>query len=477
MDDLKKKTIISTLSLFFQSGYSAFLGLVANLVLTILLSPAIFGIYIATLSIISIFNYFSDIGMAASLIQKKEIDRNDERTVFTVQQLLIITLVIIGFTLTKSIQNFYRLPSQGILLYHALLIGFFLSSLKTLPSIILERKIQFQKIVLVQIIENTCFYLTVIILAILGWGLNSFSLAVIIRSIIGVITIYIISPWKPGVAFSFPSFKKLVSFGLPFQTTSLLALVKDDLITLYLGKVLGFQFLGYIGWAKKWAEAPIRIIMDNINRILFPLFSRLQREKQKLTRLVEKAIFYQSLFIVPATFGLVLTMDKFIQIIPKYLRWQPALPLFYLFCLSALFSSYSTPFINLLNGLGQVKISFYFMIFWTALTWILTPLLTKTYSLYGFPFTLIILSSTFLLVIQQAKKYLEFQVIKNVFPAFISSCLMVAATNLSFRLPFNLTLTLLVAILIGIITYGLTLLLIFKVNLFEEIKLLLNKNG
>ncbi|PIY71492.1 hypothetical protein COY88_00215, partial [Candidatus Roizmanbacteria bacterium CG_4_10_14_0_8_um_filter_35_28] len=407
----------------------------------------------------------------------KEIDRNDERTVFTVQQLLIITLVIIGFTLTKSIQNFYRLPSQGILLYHALLIGFFLSSLKTLPSIILERKIQFQKIVLVQIIENTCFYLTVIILAILGWGLNSFSLAVIIRSIIGVITIYIISPWKPGVAFSFPSFKKLVSFGLPFQTTSLLALVKDDLITLYLGKVLGFQFLGYIGWAKKWAEAPIRIIMDNINRILFPLFSRLQREKQKLTRLVEKAIFYQSLFIVPATFGLVLTMDKFIQIIPKYLRWQPALPLFYLFCLSALFSSYSTPFINLLNGLGQVKISFYFMIFWTALTWILTPLLTKTYSLYGFPFTLIILSSTFLLVIQQAKKYLEFQVIKNVFPAFISSCLMVAATNLSFRLPFNLTLTLLVAILIGIITYGLTLLLIFKVNLFEEIKLLLNKNG
>jgi len=477
MDDLKKKTIISTLSLFFQSGYSAFLGLVANLVLTILLSPAIFGIYIATLSIISIFNYFSDIGMAASLIQKKEIDRNDERTVFTVQQLLIITLVIIGFTLTKSIQNFYRLPSQGILLYHALLIGFFLSSLKTLPSIILERKIQFQKIVLVQIIENTCFYLTVIILAILGWGLNSFSLAVIIRSIIGIITIYIISPWKPGVAFSFPSFKKLVSFGLPFQTTSLLALVKDDLITLYLGKVLGFQFLGYIGWAKKWAEAPIRIIMDNINRILFPLFSRLQREKQKLTRLVEKAIFYQSLFIVPATFGLVLTMDKFIQIIPKYLRWQPALPLFYLFCLSALFSSYSTPFINLLNGLGQVKISFYFMIFWTALTWILTPLLTKTYSLYGFPFTLIILSSTFLLVIQQAKKYLEFQVIKNVFPAFISSCLMVAATNLSFRLPFNLTLTLLVAILIGIITYGLTLLLIFKVNLFEEIKLLLNKNG
>ena len=32
--------------------------------------------------------------------------------------------------------------------------------------------------------------------------------------------------------------------------SSFLALVKDDLLTLYLGKVLGFQALGYIGWAK-----------------------------------------------------------------------------------------------------------------------------------------------------------------------------------------------------------------------------------
>jgi len=472
MDDLKKKTIISTLSLFFQSGYSAFLGLVANLVLTILLSPAIFGIYIATLSIISIFNYFSDIGMAASLIQKKEIDRNDERTVFTVQQLLIITLVIIGFTLTKSIQNFYRLPSQGILLYHALLIGFFLSSLKTLPSIILERKIQFQKIVLVQIIENTCFYLTVIILAILGWGLNSFSLAVIIRSIIGVITIYIISPWKPGVAFSFPSFKKLVSFGLPFQTTSLLALVKDDLITLYLGKVLGFQFLGYIGWAKKWAESPIRIIMDSLSRVLFPLFSRFQNNIDQLKRMVEKVIYYQSAIIIPTTVGLALIMGKIVDFIPKYYKWTPALPFFYLFCLSALFSSYSTPFINLLNGLGKVKITFSFMIAWTTATWILTPILTFFFGSLGFPITLVILSSSFIIVVIVTKKTVNFSFGKNVYQFLTASVVMSAIVFLFSRLSISSGPSLLISIAGGIIAYLLTLKLVFKVDLLNEVRVI-----
>src|SRR5438045_2047351 len=106
--DLKRRSFISTLSLFFQSGYSAFLGLIANLILTILLSPKIFGIYITVLSIISFLNYFSDIGLAASLIQKKEVTDDDLRTTFTVQQILILTLILIGFFATGFIRSFYR---------------------------------------------------------------------------------------------------------------------------------------------------------------------------------------------------------------------------------------------------------------------------------------------------------------------------------------------------------------------------------
>src|SRR3972149_12089507 len=199
MDEVKRKTIVSTLSLFFQSGYAALLGLAANLVLTILLSPATFGIYIATLSIIAVLNYFSDIGLAASLIQKKEVTAEDEKTAFTVQQILVISLVTLGFLATGAIANFYKLPQEGRFLYFSLLIGFFLSSLKTIPSVKLEREIKFQRIVMVQIIENTFFYLAVIILALMGFGLNSFTVAVIIRSIVGLIAIYWLSPWMPKI--------------------------------------------------------------------------------------------------------------------------------------------------------------------------------------------------------------------------------------------------------------------------------------
>ncbi|KKP86996.1 MAG: Polysaccharide biosynthesis protein [Candidatus Roizmanbacteria bacterium GW2011_GWA2_35_8] len=473
VSEVKRKTIISALSLFFQSGYAAFLGLAANLVLTILLTPGIFGIYIATLSIISILNYFSDIGLAASLIQKKEVTRDDEKTAFTIQQFLVVSLVISGFFATSAIRNFYKLPVEGTFLYWSLLLGFFLSSLKTIPSVFLERKIHFQKIVLVQIIENTFFYLTVIILALMGYGLNSFTYAVILRSLVGLTSIYIISPWKPAIGINAVSFRRLVSFGAPFQASSLLALVKDDLMILYLGKVLGFTGLGYIGWAKKWAEAPIRIIMDNISRILFPLFSKFQNEKERLVKLVEKIIFYQSFLILPAIIGAALTMRQFINLIPRYTQWTQALPLFYLFCLSALLSSYSTPFINLLNGLGYVKISFYFMVGWTAATWILTPILIKIFGYLGFPITLVILSMSFVIVIYQTKKVVNFSFLKNIYPFLISSLIMAVIVSALLRVsPFSALAALIIAVLVGIMSYLFMIRFVFKIDFLKEFKIL-----
>lgn len=470
LSHLKKRTVISTMSLFFQGGYSAVLGLAANLVLTVIFSPKIFGIYITVLSIISLLNYFSDVGLAASLIQKKEIDEDDVKTAFTAQQLLIIFLISVGFFITSYVKDFYQLPLEGIYLYWALLFSFFLSSLKTIPSVFLERKIEYQKIVLVQIAENTVFYLTVIFFALAGFSLLSFVFAVTVRAIVGLILIYSISFWLPKVGISFSHLRKLLSFGLPFQASSFLALFKDDLITLYLGKMLGFEGLGYIGWAKKWAEAPMRIIMDNLSRVLFPLISRLQHDKNKVSRLIEKILNYQTMLLAPTIAGLALIMNLLVFLIPKYNKWEQALPLFYIFCLSAFFSSYSTPFINLFNALGKVKISFSFMSFWTVFTWILTTLLTRFFGFYGFPLTQLILSASFVLVVYQAKKIIKFNFLKPIYPPLLAAFLMGVVVFVFTSFTSASFLNLIMTFFFAVIIYFSILFFLFKINLMNEVR-------
>jgi len=264
--------------------------------------------------------------------------------------------------------------------------------------------------------------------------------------------------------------KQLLSFGLPFQANSFLALFKDDLITLYLGKILGFEALGYIGWAKKWAEAPIRIIMDNISRVLFPVLSRIQNDKEKVTRLIEKILHYQTLLLAPVMIGMAMTMNIFVAIIPKYEKWLPALPLFYLFGFAAFLSSYSTPFTNLFNALGKVKISFYFMIFWTVTTWILTPILSKMFGYYGFPIVQFILSFAFIAVVAKAKQIIPFSFIKPIYQGIISAVIMGSVIFfLKSSFPVNLF-TLISIVFAGGLVYLVSIMIIFKIDIINEFK-------
>lgn len=476
LKNLKSKTIWSAMSLFFQSGYSAFLGLIANLVLTILLSPEIFGIYITLLSTISFLNYFSDIGLAASLIQKKELEVNDVKSTFTFQQLLIFSLVIIGFFFGPFVKNFYQLPTDGLYLYWTLLISFLISSLKTIPSIFLERNIQFQKIVFVQIVENTVFYVSVIILALLGFGLKSFIFSVLLRAITGLVLIYSISPWTPQIGISIKTLKELLSFGVPFQASSFLALFKDDLIILFLAKVVGFEGVAFIGWAKKWAEAPIRIVMDNITKVFFPVISRIQDDKEKIGKVIEKIIYYQTGIIAPLMLISFFIMPQLVYVIPKYTKWVPALPLFYIFVISSFLVIYSAPFITLFNALGKVKFSFGFMLGWAIIVWVLTPLLTSIFGIYGFPITHLTISLTFIAVVITAHKIIPFRFLGTIKYFLLSAVPMAAVMYLVKLYPFSNLIILIISIFVsGSLTYLVFLTYIFKLDITKDIRYLIDR--
>ena len=349
---IKKRSIRGVFALVYRTLAIQILGFAANLILTIFLSPSVFGVYFVVSAAIAFLSYFSDIGLAAALIQKKEpITDDDLKTTFTIQQALIITVVIIALLLSGFIKSFYNLDNEGILLFQVLVISFFLSSLKTIPSIILERSLKFDKLVIPQLAESVVFNITAVLLAINGFGVTSFTVAVLLRGIVGLVAIYIVSPWRVGFGFSASTAKKLLSFGVPFQANSFLALIKDDLLIVYLGKVLPLSQVGYIGFAQKWAFMPLRLIMDNVIRITFPSFSRLQGDKNMLGRAIEKSLFASAFLIFPSLVALIILSPYLTKIIPRYVKWEPALLSLTFFSLNACLSSISTPLTNALNAI------------------------------------------------------------------------------------------------------------------------------
>lgn len=422
---IKKRSITGVFSLVSRTFFIQVVSQVVTFLLTVYLSPTDYGVFFLVSTVIVFLTYFSDIGLAAALIQKKEeITEADLKTTFTIQQILVVSMVIIGLGLSPVIASVYDLNAPGLQLYQALVVAFFLSSLKTIPSILLERKLKFQKLVIPEIIETLVFNILILILAINGFGITSFTYSVIARGFIGVITLYIIAPWKIQVGIDRNSAKKLLTFGLPFQANSLLALVKDNLFFLYLGAVLPKPALGYIGVAQKWAYIPLRLVMDNLIRITFPSFSRLNDNPPLLARAIEKTLFLTMVFIFPSLTGMVLLMPQFMEIFPKYQKWEPALFSLVFFAINAALSSITTPLTNALNAIGKIKISLQLMIFWTAATWILTPILIMIYGFNGVAIASALVSLSVFGVVYLVKKEIPFTLLPQFIPPICATIIM-----------------------------------------------------
>ncbi|MBI3954605.1 oligosaccharide flippase family protein [Candidatus Collierbacteria bacterium] len=384
LSQVKHRSALGILALTSRTFLIQLISLAATFILTVYLDPAVYGVFFLVSSVVNFLAYFSDIGLAAALIQKRgALTREDLVTTFTIQQLLVLTLLLILFLLSPLIRSWYQISTPGLYLLYALGLSLFLSSLKTIPSVILERNIRFEKLIIPQIAETLVFNLTAVYLAVKGFGLTTFTVAVLARGITGLIIMYLISPWQIGLGISRNAFTSLLKFGLPYQLNTFLAMVKDDGLTIFLGKVIGPIGLGYIGWASRWANMPLRLFLDNVTKVAFPAFSRLQHDRTRLKNMVEVSLKYLALFIFPLLTGMAVLALPTVNLIPRYAKWLPALVPLYLYLINAAFASVSTLLTNLLSAVGRIKTTFKLMVMWTGLTWMLMPVLAINFGYLG----------------------------------------------------------------------------------------------
>ena len=304
---------------------------------------------------------------------------------------------------------------------YALGLSLFLSSLKTIPSVLLERGLDFPKLVIPQVLENLIYNVIAVFLAWRGYGVTSFTYAVIARGLVGLLAIYLIKPWIPGIAFDKKALKKLLTFGVPYQANTLLATIKDDGMTAFLGGILGAAGIGLLGWAQKWAYTPLRLFMDHVLKVTFPAFSRMQDEEKHLAAAVTRSIFFVCLLVFPATAGLLILAPILVDIIPRYEKWEPALiPLLFI-SINTFFAAATTQLTNLLNAIGKIKITFKLMLMWTTLTWIFIPFLALNFGINGAAFGYALVGTSSLIAMIIAHKIVRFSFAESVIRPFLGT--------------------------------------------------------
>ncbi|MEK7550249.1 MAG: oligosaccharide flippase family protein [Patescibacteria group bacterium] len=471
IDTVKSRAVKGIVVLTGRTFLLQAIALVSQFFLFAYLGRYEFGVFAIVSAIISFLIYFSDIGLAAALVQKKESPtQTDLRTTFFVQQVLVLVIIGIVILLTPFFVQKYSLTFDGQMLLYALALSLMFSSLKSIPSVLLERKLEFVKLVFPQILEQTVYYIVLVYLAMKGMGLKSFTFAVITRGVVGLVAIYYLQPWKPGIAFSMETLKGLFKFGIPYQVNTFLATLKDDGITLVLGGILGPVGVGILSFAQKLARIPLTFFMDTVTRVTFPAFSRMQDASDHLERSVTRSIFFICFLVFPSLVGIVILAPILVNVVPRYNQWTPALiPLIFI-SINFFFAAATTQLTNLLNAIGKIKITFYLMIMWTILSWLFIPFLAGKFGVVGASVGYALVGGSSIIAIVVARRFVKFSLTSSMIKPLIGSLVMgavliIVKPFMALNVASMITLTLL-----GSLVYGASMLSMTGLSLVNDVK-------
>ena len=276
------------------------LSFLGTLALARLLDPEEFGVFAIVSFVVSISAAFGDFGLGAALVQQAEEPTQEQlATAWTAQQVIALVAVALVWLAAPAITGAVAgLPADAPWMLRVLSIGLLLSSLRTLPSVMMERELRFGPLATAEVLQQAAYYLFAIGLAFRGFGAWSFVIAGVGQLAVGAVVVNFFWRRRPSLAIHSHILVRLLSFGFDYQLSLLLMTLRDIPLPVLAGWVLGPVSAGLMQFATRLALT-LASLDDVIARIAFPAFSRLQGHRYEQTRAVEKAILLTALFVIP----------------------------------------------------------------------------------------------------------------------------------------------------------------------------------
>lgn len=333
------------------SGLGKLFDLITLTVLARLLDPATFGLIAMALLITNTLSLFSDLGLGAALIQKKETNKEDNNTIFFSTPILNILLYGIAYLSAESAGVFFK-NGDIVLIIKCLSLILIINSLSTVPSALLQKELKYKKLLVVDIISSITYFFVTVSLAYSGKGVWSIVLGQLARYSVNGIVLWILSGWKPGWDFRWDSFKGLYSFGKHIVVLSVISFVLKNLDNAVIAKFLTPGDLGLYTMAYTAGNIIPQFIKMTIGRIVFPFYSNWDKDHSHFRMRFLLINEINMVFSVWATLILITTSDIIIPILLGR-KWVGAVVLIKILALFGFQRAIASVYAPALNAIGK----------------------------------------------------------------------------------------------------------------------------
>lgn len=354
---LKKQGVSGLKWAFVSKGLRQATQLITYSFFAHFLSPSDFGLMSMALVVTGFADIFRDLGLSTSIIQKQEVNDRLLSSVYWFNVLFGIIIALIIFFTANIFSAFYG-NMNLVPILKALSVIFLLANLSNIERAILERELKFNRVYTAEIIAIIISSVIGVILAVNNWKVWSLVLMSISYNFVFTLMVIISSGWKPRLYLSFKEIKNVANFGINLSGFNIINYFARNADYIIIGKFLGAQPLGYYTFAYKIMLYPLQYIAEIVNKIMFPVLSRIQDDLEKFRSVYLDITFSIALITFPLMFGLMGVNKYFIYSILGA-RWAPVVPLIYILAPVGLMQSIMTTTSNIYLSKGQVNKYFY----------------------------------------------------------------------------------------------------------------------
>ncbi len=312
----------------------AFLGTVA---LARLLVPEDFGVFAIVSFVISLWAAFGDFGLGAALVQQPDEPTPDQlATAWTSQQLVALGAVALVWLAAPALAGVIAgLPQDAPWMLRVLSLGLLLTSLRTLPSVMMERELRFGPLATAEVLAQISYYGLALALALAGYRAWSFVIAAVGQTAVAAIVLNLAWRRRPHPGLDRHVLAPLLRFGFDYQLSGVLMSLRDMPLPAMVGWVLGPVSAGLMQFATRLALT-IASIDDVVARIVFPALSRLQEKRDEQARALELATLLTALVAIPVQCSLAVLAPRLIPLVFGG-QWTDAVVPLQFICIATLF--------------------------------------------------------------------------------------------------------------------------------------------
>lgn len=348
----KKGLAWSMIERFATQGIQFLFGIL----LARLLSPDDYGIIAMPLVFLAIAQCFIDSGFATALVRKPDLKEEDLSTAFYFNIMVGVVCYAILFFTSPWIADFYNTPILADLLKVTALATLF-NPLCAVQQALLTRKIDFRTQAIVSLSGAIISGIAGLIMAFNGYGVWSLVCQQVGGYLIRTILLWSFSKWRPKLIWSKESFRYLWGFGNKMLASGLLDTIYTNIYPIVIGKMFSAKDLGNYTRAQQFSTLPSSNITGVLQRVTFPVLSKIQNEDERLATNYRKILRLSAFLIFPLMMMLSGIADPLVRILLTD-KWEGCIILLQIMCFSMMWYPIHAINLNLLQVKGRSDLFF-----------------------------------------------------------------------------------------------------------------------